>query len=170
MTETSSNMQIPSAIPTFSTRIEWMMNWIHCSMSAVIARRRPTYAIQNGGRQTGSILYLWNGMTYRRNSNGFTHICDHARTNGDTANVAQRRPTWPIQNGGHQTGSTLYLCNRMTVNAETSFAVVTVRKLKRVAIVRTLTTDDSANRLECLLMPMTCANKGNFYSGLEIYC
>jgi hypothetical protein len=39
-------------------------------------------------------------MTYRRNSNGFTHIFDHARTNGDTADIARRRPSSAIQDGG----------------------------------------------------------------------
>jgi hypothetical protein len=67
-------------------------------MSAVIARRRMTTEIQNGGHQTGSTLYLRNGMTYCRNSNGFTYIFDHARTNGDSADIARRRPSSAIQN------------------------------------------------------------------------
>ena len=70
-------------------------------MPAVIARRRPTSEIQNGGHQSGSTLYLWNEMTYRRNSNGFTHIFDHARINGDIADFFRRRPTSEIQYGGH---------------------------------------------------------------------
>jgi hypothetical protein len=37
------------------------------------------------------------------------HIFDHARINGDTADIARRRPTSAIQNGGLLTGSTLYL-------------------------------------------------------------
>jgi hypothetical protein len=53
-------------------------------------------------------------MSYRRNSNDFTYIFDHARTNGYTADTVRRRPTTEIQNGGHQTGSTLYLRNGMT--------------------------------------------------------
>jgi hypothetical protein len=53
-------------------------------------------------------------MTYRRNSNGFTHLFDHAKTIGDTADIARRRPTSEIQNGEHQTRSTLHLWNGMT--------------------------------------------------------
>jgi hypothetical protein len=83
-------------------------------------------------------------MTYRRNSNGFSHIFDHARINGDTAYITGCRPTSAIQNGGLHTKSTLYLCTGMTVCTDALSAVVTVRKLISVAIVRTLTTDDSA--------------------------
>jgi hypothetical protein len=54
------------------------------------ARSQPTSGVQDGEHQTGSILYLWNGMTYRRNSNDFTHILNHARINGDTADIARQ--------------------------------------------------------------------------------
>jgi hypothetical protein len=74
----------------------------------------------------------------------FLYIFDYARINGDTDDITGCRPTIEIRIGGLKTGSTLNLCNGMTVNAETLFAVVTVRKLISVAIVRTLTTDDSA--------------------------
>jgi hypothetical protein len=82
--------------------------------TADIVRRQPTSEVQNGGYQTGSTLCLWIVLTYRRNSNGFTHIFDHSRTNGGNADIVRCRPTSTMQNGGHQTGSTLYLRNEMT--------------------------------------------------------
>jgi hypothetical protein len=53
--------------------------------TASIGRRRPTTEIQNGGLQTGSRMFVWNGMRYRRNSNLYYHIFDHARIDGDTS-------------------------------------------------------------------------------------
>ena len=49
----------------------------------------------------------------KRNSIGYPHIFDHARLTADAADIARRRPTTGIQNGGLYTGSTLYLCNGM---------------------------------------------------------
>jgi hypothetical protein len=69
-------------------------------------------------------LYLRNGMPYRRNSNSFTHIFDHARTNGDTADIVRRRPCSEIQNGGHQTGSTIYLRNGITYRRNSKVDIV----------------------------------------------
>jgi hypothetical protein len=99
-------------------------------MSAVIALRRSTSAIQNGGLLTGFTLSLeWNDISPkfqrlyphfwpcpngRRNSNGFSHIFDHARISGDTADIARRQSTSEVQNCGLQTGSTLYLWSGMT--------------------------------------------------------
>jgi hypothetical protein len=45
-------------------------------------------------------------MRYQRNSNGYPYIFDHAVLTGDTADIARRRPTTEIQNGGLPTGST----------------------------------------------------------------
>jgi hypothetical protein len=98
MTETTVRSRLPSGIPTFSKRIDWTVNCQHCSMSAVIARRRPTSEIQHGGHQSGSTMYLWNGMIYRRNSNGLTHIFDHARTTDATPDIFPCRPISAIQN------------------------------------------------------------------------
>jgi hypothetical protein len=66
--------------------------------TADTVRRRPTSEIQNGEHETGITLYLRNGMTYRRNSNGLSHIFDHARTNSDTADIARCRLISAIQN------------------------------------------------------------------------
>src|SRR5664279_4427399 len=49
----------------------------------------------------------------KRHSIGYPHIFDHARLIADAADIARRRPTTGIQNGGLYTGSTLYLCNGM---------------------------------------------------------
>ena len=37
-------------------------------------------------------------MRYPRNSNGYPHIFDDARTTGDTADIVRRQPTTVIQN------------------------------------------------------------------------
>ena len=60
---------------------------------ADIARRQTTSVIQDGGLQTGSRMFLWNGMRYQRNSNGYPHIFDHGRTSGDTADVVRHQRT-----------------------------------------------------------------------------
>jgi len=72
---------------------------------------RPRFL--DGGLQTGSTLYLWNGMRYHRNYNEYPHIFDHARTIGDIADIGRRRPTTVIQNGMLQTGSGMFLRNGM---------------------------------------------------------
>ena len=38
-------------------------------------------------------MLLWNGMGYQRNSNGYSHIFDHARTSGGTADVVRHQRT-----------------------------------------------------------------------------
>jgi hypothetical protein len=68
--------------------------------TADFARRWPTSEIRNGRHQIGSFLYLLNGMTYHRNSNGYPDVFDDVCINGDTADIAQRQPTSAIQNGG----------------------------------------------------------------------
>ena len=42
---------------------------------------------QNLRRSTGSRLHLRHGMRYRRNSNGYTHIFDTSRLNGNVSGV-----------------------------------------------------------------------------------
>ena len=36
--------------------------------------------------------FLWNGMRYQRNSNGYPDIFDHALVSGDVADIARRQP------------------------------------------------------------------------------
>ena len=46
-------------------------------------------------------------MDYQRNSNGYTHIFDHARLNCDITNSSRRLPTSGVQYGEQLTESTL---------------------------------------------------------------
>jgi len=46
-------------------------------------------------------------MGYQRNSNGYTHIFDHARLNCDITNSSRRLPTSGVQYGEQLTESTL---------------------------------------------------------------
>ena len=89
--------EIPTATTTFSTIPELMVT--PPTMSD-IARCQPTTIIQNGGLKTGSRMLVRNRMRYRRNSKGYPHIFDHARTVGDTVSSSRRRSTTEIQNGG----------------------------------------------------------------------
>ena len=78
-------------------------------MNFHLRRHQATSRKQNGGQYTGSTLALRNGIRYKRNSNGYYHILDHARLNGDTYNIVRGSPTTEFQNGGQWTGSTNFL-------------------------------------------------------------
>ena len=58
-----------------------------------IARCQTTSVIQDGGLQTGSTMFLWNGMRHNRNSNGYPDIFDHARTCVRSANIVRHQQT-----------------------------------------------------------------------------
>ena len=68
-----------------------------CSLTPVDLQK------QNGGQYSGNTLDLRNGIRY---SNGYSHIFDHVRLNGDTCNIVRGSPTIEFQNGGQWTGST----------------------------------------------------------------
>src|SRR5664279_2991319 len=66
----------------------------------IIARRRPTTGIQNGGLQTGSTMYFCNGMRYQRNSNGLSRP-----TSGNVGSVSNE--SGMVENEGVAVGISL---------------------------------------------------------------
>src|SRR5664279_3229081 len=66
----------------------------------IIARRRPTTGIQNGGLSTGSTLYLCNRMRYQRNSNGLSRP-----TSGNVGSVSNE--SGMVENVGVAVGISL---------------------------------------------------------------
>ena len=67
------------------------------------ARRRglPKFKMVHGGHRNRKWKYLLNGISLRPDSNGYTHICDHAGLACDTADIARRWLVSGIQDGGH---------------------------------------------------------------------
>jgi len=52
---------------------------------------------KDGGQQKPEVEITFERQRWRRDSNGYPHIIDHARLHYVTANIARRGPTTEIQ-------------------------------------------------------------------------
>ena len=76
----------------FSTKPEPMVTQPTATLSEV---KRPPKIKMADCKPEGSTMFLSKGMRFRRNVNGYPHIFDHVRINGDTADIFRpSNPKW----------------------------------------------------------------------------